>query len=409
MPGAIADVDRMVAALRKHWSSRQGDLAGSESGPLVASINLNRRSKTAVSTSRRTIKADAASSVFSVDCSSLVWAILDAGVDARHPAFKARGGSGSRVTRTIDFTQVDIVALSQSLQRGESLVKALEPHVRVYGTTPRYSPPRSNHGTHVAGILAGSGPHEAREPVHGICPDINIWDLRVVDAVDGGGAGGVEDFGWEDRILLAMQYIQAVNAQDPRHLQVCGANLSLSIPYNPASDACGWTPVCKEARRLVRSGVVVVAAAGNAGFAASAGFRTAGAGYSILGITDPGNADDVITVGATHRLEPLRYGASYFSSKGPTADGRHKPDLLAPGENITSASGPNSTASKDGTSQAAPHVSGAAAMLLARNPELIGRPELVKQILCTTATDLGRERTFQGAGIVDVLRAMQSV
>lgn len=63
----------------------------------------------------------------------------------------------------------------------------------------------------------------------------------------------------------------------------------------------------------------------------------------------------------------------------------------------------------DGTSMAAPFVSGAAAMLLARHRELIGRAARVKQVLCDSATDLGREKYFQGHGLVDVLRALQSV
>ena len=58
---------------------------------------------------------------------------------------------------------------------------------------------------------------------------------------------------------------------------------------------------------------------------------------------------------------------------------------------------------------AAPHVSGAAALLMARHRELIGQPERVKEILCKTATDLGREKYFQGAGMLDVLRALQCV
>ena len=64
---------------------------------------------------------------------------------------------------------------------------------------------------------------------------------------------------------------------------------------------------------------------------------------------------------------------------------------------------------EDGTSQAAPHVSGAAALLMSRHRELIGDPARVKQVLMETATDLGRERYFQGAGLVDVLRAIQSL
>jgi hypothetical protein len=58
---------------------------------------------------------------------------------------------------------------------------------------------------------------------------------------------------------------------------------------------------------------------------------------------------------------------------------------------------------------AAPHVSGAAALLIARHRELIGQPIRIKKILCETATDLGRERYFQGAGMLDVLRALQRV
>ena len=116
----------------------------------------------------------------------------------------------------------------------------------------------------------------------------------------------------------------------------------------------------------------------------------------------------VITVGATHRHQPHTYGVSYFSSRGPTGDGRIKPDLVAPGEKIT-APVPTGSGTKDGTSMAAPHVSGAAALLLARHRELLGSPSRVKEILCRTATDLGRERYFQGAGLVDVLRAIQSV
>jgi serine protease AprX len=58
---------------------------------------------------------------------------------------------------------------------------------------------------------------------------------------------------------------------------------------------------------------------------------------------------------------------------------------------------------------AAPHVSGAAALLMSKHKELIGNPKRVKEILCKTATDLGREKYFQGAGLVDVLRAIQAV
>ena len=87
----------------------------------------------------------------------------------------------------------------------------------------------------------------------------------------------------------------------------------------------------------------------------------------MVAITDPGNAENVITVGSTHRQNPHTYGVSYFSSRGPTGDGRVKPDLVAPGEKITSPVPGTSFDVKDGTSQATAHVSGVAAMLMARN------------------------------------------
>src|SRR5690606_18998299 len=110
-------------------------------------------------------------------------------------------------------------------------------------------------------------------------------------------------------------------------------NLSFSLQHNVKSYACGSTPICQECERLVNSGVVVVTAAGNRGYTNDAdNFES----YRAMTITDPGNADSVITVGSTHRLEPHRYGVSYFSSRGHTGDGRMKPDLVAPGEKINS-------------------------------------------------------------------------
>jgi subtilisin family serine protease len=100
---------------------------------------------------------------------------------------------------------------------------------------------------------------------------------------------------------------------------------------------------------------------------------------------------------------------SYFSSRGPTGDGRLKPDIVAPGEKIKGPISGGGSEYKDGTSMAAPHVSGAAALLMARHSELVGQPVKIKEILCNTATDLGRERYFQGHGLLDVLRALQSI
>jgi subtilisin family serine protease len=199
--------------------------------------------------------------------------------------------------------------------------------------------------------------------------------------------------------------------------------MSVGYPFDAEWFACGQSPLCVEVNRLVRSGVVVVVAAGNTGYSWQQVDNEGTMSQSglDLSINDPGNADLAITVGATHRESPHIYGVSYFSSKGPTGDGRPKPDLVAPGEKIVSCAtgkgcegidaGPDAAVyvEQSGTSQAAPHVSGAVAAFLSIRREFIGRPEQVKEIFLSTATDLKRDRNFQGAGLVDMIRAIQSI
>jgi serine protease AprX len=268
-----------------------------------------------------------------------------------------------------------------------------------------YVPPTHEHGTHVAGILTSDwrvddegmpGEHD----LVGIASGLEVYDLRVLDD-DGRGD--------EFTLIAALQFVRHLNASKDTVL-VHGVNVSLSIRHDVANYACGRTPVCEECERLVGTGTVVVAAAGNDGYArlvTSEGGSSEG--YRSISITDPGNADGVITVGATHRFQPHSYGVSYFSSRGPTGDGRTKPDLVAPGEKITAPIPGGRIDTMDGTSMAAPHVSAAAALLMARYQELVGRPRRIKEVLCETATDLGRERYFQGSGMLDVLRALQAV
>jgi hypothetical protein len=231
-----------------------------------------------------------------------------------------------------------------------------------------------------------------------MCPDIRLMDFRIV------GPGLDET---EFAVIGALQLVRYLNSHN-RHIVVHGVNLSLSIPHEVENYACGRTPVCDECERVVGADVTVVAAAGNQGYQKYKTEKGTFANYSAFSITDPGNAESVITVGATHRREPHSYGISYFSSRGPTGDGRMKPDLVAPGERIMSTLPESESGPLDGTSQAAPHVSAAAAMLMARYPELNRNPRRIKQILCESATELGRERTFQGHGLLDILRALQA-
>ena len=452
-----------------------GDLLESFPPPaetVVFQVNINRPARTAVRRSTLAIKADAARLLFKVRCSPLTWAVIDSGIDARHPAFWDWQGDAlegtdrkalrnrlkeiradddfdagvehalwpevTRVRATYDFTRardlfdpyklqnksrwpsfvkkvIDeadpkdrdelekmVRSLARRLDAGRSVDWGLaEPFLQVPHKAGVYEEPTTEHGTHVAGILAADWPHEEMQ---GVCPDIQLYDMRVLKP------GARND---EFAVLAALQFINYLNDQKDL-FRVHGVNMSLAIRHDVANFACGRTPICDECERVIGAGVVVVAAAGNEGYLQYVTSSTMGKprtteGYHTVSITDPGNAARVITVGSTHRFQPHTYGVSYFSSRGPTGDGRIKPDLVAPGEKVEAPIPNGDLRTKDGTSMAAPHVSGAAAMLMARHSELIGQPETIKAVLCDTATDLGRERYFQGAGMLDVLRAIQSV
>lgn len=412
-------------------------------------ISMNRTASTALTKSVPAVKADAARSLFSVDCSSIVWAVVDSGIDPGHPAFldkKALVGKDkekreSRVRRIFDFTKIrDIVSfdnekpeiaqkrvhelLKRDLKKPPAEEEALGnlkdlardardglpvnwKIVERLVEVNRHKDLTSSHGTHVAGILGAD--REAAEiatkevdedAASGMCPDIGIYDFRVL-------APSLLET--EFAIIAALQFIRYLNERGSL-MEVHGVNLSLSVRHDVRNYACGRTPLCNECERLVNSGIVVVAAAGNHGYKSYAGKDgSSHDGYAAFTVTDPGNAESVITVGSTHRFWPHTYGVSFFSSRGPTGDGRPKPDLVAPGERIRAPFLDDGWGDLDGTSMAAPHVSGAAALLMARYSELIGQPNRIKRILCESATDLGRERSFQGNGMLDVLRAFQKI
>ena len=429
----------LKAPLRALMAGIAEDLKPGASKPAPATvynITLNRKAVLAIHRSVPAVKADAAVRLFDVSCKEITWAVLDAGI-AAHVALKDQTTGKSRIRKVFDFTcfrrianiangkagvakenakqicaarapgtldpdriAVDLQALADASrdrrlfdwERAEKLIVVDDADA-----------PTTDHGTHVAGIIGAhgriTGTPSDDDHADGMCPDINLYDFRILSP---------EVFDTEFAIIAALQYIRFVNERD-RAITIHGANLSLQIPHDVRNYACGLTPICVECERLVDSGVVVVAAAGNLGYQS---YETKGGSYESyapLSLADPGNADGVITVGSTHRYSPHSYGVSFFSSRGPTGDGRMKPDLVAPGERIRSTVGADGWGDMDGTSMAAPHVSGAAAMLMARYAELIGQPRRIKQILCDSATDLGRERAFQGRGMLDVLRAFQSI
>ena len=234
---------------------------------------------------------------------------------------------------------------------------------------------RLGHGTHVAGIIAGNGQASAGRFV-GVAPGAALLVAKVMD--DRGA-------GWSSDVMAGLDWAVMQGARV--------VNLSLSSElFGDGSDALSL--FCDAA---VQQGVVVCVAAGNAGPTP----HTVGA---------PGCARQVITVGASTDAD----GVAEFSARGPTADGRIKPDILFPGTLITSARARGTTmgasqgesyTEASGSSMATAHASGVAALLLEADPNLT--PAEVKAHLLAGAKDLGRNAQMQGAGRGDAYAAFR--
>ena len=348
-----------------------------------------------------TVRASAGWRTFEARGRGITWAVLDTGINVKHPQFAT--------LNTVDQR------LSKSFVAGDPL------------TDP------NGHGTHVAGIIAGAAPanpgqsytstrfdHDSMHPMSetldgapaGLAPFTKLISVQVLRS-DGGGS--------TFDCIRGLAYLRNLN-QGSRERCVDGANLSLGYDLEASTYGCGFSPICEEVNRAVDAGICVVVSCGNSGYGVA---QTEQAGVSVathvgmaVSISDPANAEQCIAVGSVHKREPHKYGVSYFSSKGPTVDGRQKPDLVAPGERIiscnaaydVSASPPTDPyCEMSGTSMAAPHVSGAIAGFLSVRPDFRGNPRELKRIFKTAAMDLGRDPAYQGAGMVDAFRALTSI
>ncbi|SMX28198.1 Subtilisin DY [Pelagimonas phthalicica] len=417
-----AQIIRKLAALAYQNGTQGSPGDAAFANRAIFLIWLDFKLEAHITRSVATVKVDAATRSFSASGENVVWAVVDSGIDRNHLHFEKHENLKLKPTdlpiRHMDFTR----------NWGDDAAKDEE----AAALTDEYG-----HGTHVAGIIAGEydnnndtvaitrikrrdeygDPEYSKNTIRtlkGMAPKCRLVSFKVLDEE---GEGDVSN------IIAALAQIQEIN-EHGRFIRIHGVNLSVGYPFNPEWFACGKSPLCVEVDRLVRSGVVVVVSAGNSGYGTKQTEMTKviRAGM-MMTINDPGNARLAITVGATHRDKPHEFGPSFFSSKGPTGDGRFKPDILAPGERILSCGAGAKARARttdnaemkrlyvddSGTSMAAPHVSGAMAAFLSVRREFIGEPERLKQIFMDTATDLGRDRYMQGTGLLDLMRAMQSV
>ena len=306
--------------------------------------------------------------------------IIDEGVDQTHPFFDPRGytmPAGYPKGQTAYTTAKVIVA------------RAFPPPRPAWKHASKpFDPEFSSHGTHVAGIAAGNAntPAEGGR-ISGVAPRAYLGNYKALTIPTDA------DVGLDGN---SPQLVAAIEAAVADGMDV--VNLSLGEPeIEPSRDI-----VAEALGAAARAGVVPVVAAGN-------DFDDFGRGS----VSSPGSAREAITVGAvtTTRTSPANVVAS-FSSGGPTPLSLQlKPEVSAPGVAIVSASPGGTYIALSGTSMAAPHVAGAAALLLQRHPTWT--PAQVKSALASTGdrafADSARateaHTTRQGGGVVNLARA----
>jgi serine protease AprX len=321
---------------------------------------------------------------YGLDGAGIGVAVLDSGITAWHDDLTYQGSNpkvkvvaGQRLTKFVDF---------------------------VNGRLTPYDD--NGHGTHVSGIIAGNG-YDTQGARAGMAPAANIVSLKVLDSHGGG---------YISNVIAALQW--AVQNKATYNIRVINLSVGASVTESYTTD-----PLCLAAKTAVDAGITVVTAAGNLGRNPTTNLPQYG------GITAPGNAPWVLTVGAySHEGTITRNDDKMgpYSSRGPTAvDFGAKPDVVATGTGIVSLAAPGSlfyttkaayllsgtvkTANKPylsltGTSMASPIVAGTVALMLQANPRLT--PNLVKAIIEYTAQDYKYDALTQGAGFLNTKGAV---
>ena len=209
------------------------------------------------------------------------------------------------------------------------------------------------HGTHCAGITAGTG-----APTYeyvGVAPQAQLVGVKVLDEGGSGSFAGV---------MMGMEW-----TVDNRHkFNIRAASMSLGGPGPIELTSAQEESVSRMANEMVRNGIALFIAAGNSAVPASIG--------------TPGSAEDVITVGALDKDTSI----AVYSSQGPTEEGLTKPNIAFVGSDVMAPDFNTGTGytSKSGTSMATPGAAGLAALMYQANPDL--SPFDVRNIMQETAT-----------------------
>lgn len=252
----------------------------------------------------------------------------------------------------------------------------------VNGKTEAYDD--QGHGTHCAGIAAGDGGETGK--YKGTAPEASIVGVKVLDR---NGSGNFSD------VIKGIQW--AIENKEKFGIDVISMSLGGPVTQPSAKD-----PVSLAAEKATEAGIITVVAAGNEGPRPKT-------------IGTPGNAENVITIGAMDDRGTVSRDddkLAYFSSIGPTKfDERVKPDILAPGVNITAASHTGSGyVTMSGTSMATPFAAGVMALAAQAKPGI--DPTELKEAAKGCADPLPQQNltpNHQGKGVIDPVSLINTI
>jgi serine protease AprX len=277
----------------------------------------------------------------SLDGAGIAIAVLDSGVSPGHPDL-----NGGKVIAFKDMVSNSPVAYDDN-----------------------------GHGTHVSAIAAGDGEASGGQ-FRGVAPAASLVSVKVLNSALVGSAG---------EVVSGIEWAVANRNSFGVPIKV----IVLSLQSEPGACSSGDDAVSDAVDKADAQGVLVVVAAGNGGPGACS-------------IGSPAAAAHALTVGAMADTSEGGFRLASFSARGPTQEGRIKPDVVAPGVGITAASASSGYETRSGTSMAAPFVAGVAALMLDANPALSAQQ--LKDTIMNTAVDWGRsgDNTAAGSGGPDI-------